>query len=74
MNCSMIELDLRSFEPPLPMVKTLEAAATLAAGTTLRIHTRWRPALLYAELEQRGFVAESEDQPDGSCLTRIRHA
>jgi len=74
MNASVIELDLRSCEPPQPLVKTLETVAGLPADATLQIHTRWRPALLYAELEKRGFIGESQDQPDGSCITHIRRA
>lgn len=72
MNPAVIELDLRTFEPPQPLMKTLEAIATLPPGATLQIHTRWRPALLYAELEKRGFSAESQEQSDGSCITQIR--
>ena len=53
-------------------MKTLEAVATLPEGVELRVHTRWRPALLYAELEKRGFVGESQEQSDGSCITHIR--
>ncbi|HMP82270.1 MAG TPA: DUF2249 domain-containing protein [Verrucomicrobiota bacterium] len=74
MNAAIIELDLREFEPPQPLMKTLEAIATLPADATLKIHTRWRPALLYAELEKRGFTSQSDEQSDGSCITRIRHA
>jgi hypothetical protein len=73
MNASVIELDLRTFEPPQPLMKTLEVIATLPAEATLQIHTRWRPALLYAELEKRGFIGESQEQTDGSCITNIRH-
>jgi tRNA 2-thiouridine synthesizing protein A len=69
---SCIQLDARNLEPPQPLLKTLEALATLPSGATLRLHTRWRPALLYAELQKRGFSAQSQDQPDGSCLTYIR--
>ena len=69
---NLIELDARSFEPPHPLLKTLEAITTLAAGATLKVHTRWRPALLYAELEKRGFIGESQEQSDGSCITHIR--
>ena len=72
MNATVIELDARGFEPPQPLMKALEAVATLPAGATLRLHTRWRPALLYAELEKRGFIGESEEQSDGSYLTNIR--
>jgi len=72
MATTVIELDARGLEPPQPLMKTLEAVASLPDGTTLRLHTRWRPALLYAELEKRGFTAESEEQTDGSYLTNIR--
>jgi hypothetical protein len=72
MKQPVVELDLRSCEPPEPLLKTLEAAAVLPVGNLLRIHTRWRPALLYAELEKRGFTSQSEDQSDGSCITHIR--
>ena len=71
---NLIELDVRSFEPPQPLLKTLEAIARIPAGTTLKVHTRWRPALLYAELEKRGFIGESQEQSDGSCITHIRRA
>lgn len=74
MNVPITELDARGFEPPQPLLKTLEAVATMPADTTLKLHTRWRPALLYAELEKRGFTAESQDQPDGSCITHIHRA
>jgi uncharacterized protein (DUF2249 family) len=74
MSATIIRLDLRTFEPPQPLLKTLEAVATLPAGATLQIHTRWRPVLLYAELEKRGFIGESQEQSDGSCITHIRRA
>ena len=70
----IIELDARGYEPPQPLLKTLEAIATLPAGSTLRVYTRWRPALLYAELEKRGYVGESWEQTDGSCITHTRSA
>ena len=72
MNATVVELDLRAFEPPQPLMKALEAIGTLPEGATLQIHTRWRPALLYAELEKRGFIGESQEQSDGSCITLIR--
>ena len=71
MKINLFELDARGFEPPQPLLKALEAVATLPAGATLHLHTRWRPALLYAELEKRGFTGESEEQSDGSYLTHI---
>jgi TusA-related sulfurtransferase len=74
METALIELDARGLEPPQPLMKTLEAVASLPNGATLRLHTRWRPALLYAELEKRGFTSESEEQSDGSYLTYIRRS
>jgi TusA-related sulfurtransferase len=68
----VIELDARGFEPPQPLMKTLEAIATLPPGATLRLHTRWKPAMLFPELEKRGFAGESQEQSDGSCITYIR--
>ena len=73
MSEQIVSLDARGFEPPQPLMKTLEAVAALPEGAELRVHTRWRPALLYAELESRGFVGESEEQSDGSYITHIRH-
>lgn len=73
MHPAVIELDVRDLEPPQPLMKALEAVATLPAGARLQLHTRWRPALLYAELEKRGFIGKSEEQSDGSYLTHIRH-
>jgi len=73
MESALIELDARGLEPPQPLMKILEAVATLPAGTTLLAHTRWRPALLHAELEARGFTGESQEQSDGSYITHIRH-
>ena len=72
MHSPVIELDARGLEPPQPLMKILETVVTLPAGATLRAHTRWRPALLYAELESRGFIGESEAQSDGSYITHIR--
>jgi len=69
-----IELDARGFEPPQPLLKTLEALVTLPLGATLRLHTRWKPAMLFPELEKRGFIGASQEQPDGSCITCIHHA
>lgn len=73
MSVQIISLDVRGLEPPQPLMKILETVATMPPGTTLRAHTRWRPALLYAELESRGFTGESQEQSDGSYITEIRH-
>jgi uncharacterized protein (DUF2249 family) len=68
----VIEVDARGLEPPQPLVKILEALATLPEGARLRARTDRRPMHLYAQLEERGFVGESEEQRDGSFVTNVR--
>ena len=68
----IIDVDARGLEPPQPMVKILEALADLPAGAELRAHTERKPMHLYAQLEERGFVGQTEEQKDGSHLTHIR--
>jgi len=67
----VIEVDARGLEPPQPMVRILEALAEIPEGTELRARTDRRPMHLYPQLEERGFRALSEEQPDGSFVTRI---
>lgn len=73
METPLIQLDARGLEPPQPMLKTLEAFATLPAGARLVTHTDRQPLLHYPLLEQRGFTHETTAQSDGSRLTHIRH-
>jgi uncharacterized protein (DUF2249 family) len=68
----VIEVDARGLEPPQPLVKILEALATLPQGARLRARTDRRPMHLYAQLEERGFVGESDEQQDGSFVTHVR--
>ena len=75
-SCSgppVLDVDARGLEPPQPLVKILEALATLPKGARLRARTDRRPMHLYPQLEERGFVGESEEQKDGSFLTHVRH-
>ena len=74
-GCSqVVEVDARGLEPPQPMVKILEALASLPLAASLFARTDRRPMHLYAQIEHRGFVGESEEQADGSFLTHIRRA
>lgn len=66
-----LEVDARGLEPPQPLIKILEVVATLPQGARLWAFTDRRPMHLYAELEERGFHGESEEQPDGSFVTHI---
>jgi hypothetical protein len=72
MKTEVVELDLRGLEPPQPMVRILEALAGLSPGSSLRAHTDRRPIHLLPLLEERGFVADSNPQPDGTVVTVIR--
>jgi uncharacterized protein (DUF2249 family) len=65
-------MDARGLEPPQPLVTILEALASLPKGAQLRARTDRRPMHLYAQLEERGFVGESEAQKDGSFVTHVR--
>lgn len=71
---STLEVDARGLEPPQPMIKILENLAALPPGAILRARTDRRPIHLYAQLEERGFGATTEEQPDGSFVTRIRRS
>ena len=63
-------LDVRGLEPPEPMVKILEALERLAPGETLEVLHERRPMLLYPQLDDRGFVHETDEVERG--VTRIR--
>ncbi len=68
----VVQVDARGLEPPQPLVKILEALGTLPAGARLRAQTDRRPMHLYAQLEERGFVGETEEQADGSFITHVQ--
>ncbi len=67
----VVDVEARGLEPPQPLVKILEALATLPDGARLRAHTDRRPMHLYTQLQERGFTGESEEQPDGSFITHV---
>lgn len=67
------EIDARGWEPPQPLIKILETLGNLPQGGTLQARTDRRPIHLFPHLQERGFEATSEEQEDGSYITRIRH-
>jgi uncharacterized protein (DUF2249 family) len=69
-----IEIDARGLEPPMPMVRILEAIETLPDETAIIAHTDRRPAFLLEELPNRGFSGETKQAPDGSYVTHIQRA
>jgi uncharacterized protein (DUF2249 family) len=65
-------LDVRGLEPPEPMVRVLEALARLAPGDRLEVLHERRPMFLYPQLDERGFVHETEDLEPGLVRIAIR--
>ncbi len=51
-----VNLDLRDLPPPEPLHRALEAAERLAAGESVTVLTRFRPAFLIDQLEARGLA------------------
>ena len=66
---STVRLDVRGLEPPLPMVRVLEAVETLAPGQRLEVLHHRRPIFLYPQLEARG-CRHATDEPEPG-LVRI---
>jgi uncharacterized protein (DUF2249 family) len=67
-----IEVDTRGLEPPQPLIKILEAVATLPEGVSIVARTDRHPMHLYTQLEERGFQSDTEEAPDGSFVTYVR--
>jgi uncharacterized protein (DUF2249 family) len=68
-----IVLDVRGLEPPEPMVRTLEALATMPRGHTLvQINVRV-PQYLLPRLAERGFVYDIREQGPDLVRLFIRH-
>jgi uncharacterized protein (DUF2249 family) len=66
-----IQIDVRGLEPPRPMVSVLEALETLGRGERLEVLHDRRPMFLYPQLDERGFVHETEDVAPGMVRIRI---
>ena len=61
-----IHLDLRSLEPPEPMVAILRVIDSGEAGTMLVAHLDREPIFLYPELADRGWDHELIESSCGS--------
>jgi uncharacterized protein (DUF2249 family) len=62
-------IDVRGLEPPLPMVRVLEAVEALAPRQRLTVLHDRRPLFLYAQLDARGLGHATEEPEPG--LVRI---
>lgn len=56
---NVIELDVREFPPPEPMMKIFEKLSEVDEKTILLVHHHREPLMLYPKLEERGFEAIS---------------
>jgi uncharacterized protein (DUF2249 family) len=65
-------LDVRGLEPPQPMVRILEALERLRAGETLEVLHERRPMFLYPQLDERGFLHETDEPAPGLVRIVIR--
>jgi uncharacterized protein (DUF2249 family) len=66
-----LTLDVRGLEPPLPMMRVLERLDGLAEGAQLEVIHHRRPLFLYPQLEDRGFVHETDELEPGVVRIRI---
>lgn len=69
-----VSLDNRGLEPPLPMVRTLEAFERLEPGQRLTIHNDRVPVYLLPQLEARGATFEIDERPGGDAVVTIHRA
>jgi uncharacterized protein (DUF2249 family) len=65
-------LDVRGLEPPEPMVQILERLDTLRPGQRLVVLHERRPMLLYPQLDERGFLHDTEELEPGLVRIVIR--
>ncbi|GIW13978.1 MAG: hypothetical protein KatS3mg062_1417 [Tepidiforma sp.] len=71
---TQVILDNRGLEPPQPLVRILQALASLGAGDELVALMDREPRLLYPELERRGYAWEFSDAGDGPRIRIWRAA
>ena len=67
-----VVLDVRGLEPPGPMVQILERLDTLRPGQRLVVLHERRPMLLYPQLDERGFLHDTEELEPGLVRIVIR--
>jgi uncharacterized protein (DUF2249 family) len=65
-------LDVRGLEPPQPMQRVLEEIERLGPGAELEVRHDRRPQFLYPQLDERGFVHETDEPEPGLVRIRIR--
>ncbi|MCZ8540540.1 DUF2249 domain-containing protein [Psychrobacillus psychrodurans] len=64
-------LDNRGLEPPQPMMRTLTKLENIHVGETITIINDRRPMFLYEELNELGYLHNTEALEDGSFKITI---
>jgi len=67
-------LDVRGLEPPQPMVRVLQEIDRLGPGAELEVRHDRRPMFLYPQLDEAGFVHETDEPEPGLVRIVIRRA
>ena len=65
-------LDVRGLEPPQPMLRVLQEVDRLGPDAELEVHHERRPMFLYPQLDERGFLHETDEPEPGLVRIRIR--
>jgi uncharacterized protein (DUF2249 family) len=69
-----VTIDVRGLEPPQPMIRVLEELGRLAPDQQLEVVHERRPLFLYPQLDDRGFVHETDEPAPGLVRILIRRA
>ncbi len=67
-----VHIDVRGLVPPAPLVQILSLVDALPGATDVIVHHDRNPALLYAELAQRGWSVETMSGDAGEVRLRLR--
>ena len=67
-----VVIDVRGLEPPQPLVRVLEALERLGPGERLQVLHERRPVFLYPQLDERGFLHETDEPEPGLVRIVIR--
>jgi uncharacterized protein (DUF2249 family) len=68
-----LTIDVRGLEPPEPMVRILDAVERLQPGDRIEVLHERRPMFLYPQLDERGFLHETDESEPGMVRIEIRH-
>jgi len=70
----MVVLDVRGLEPPEPLVEILDRLDSVRPGQRLVVLHERRPMLLYPQLDERGFLHDTEEIEPGLVRIVIRRS